>query len=220
MATSKVAVVGPNNGERSRNRRGDGLRLRSEIVAAAMEIVETSSASAVTLRAVARQAQISAPAIYLQFQNREQIMLEVIRRAWSDLARVMANADSRAKDKGAYQQLVAQVRAYLRFALASPTRYELLFDLHPDSSIVDSFRTDSDQVPAPVYRVLRRAVARCRDAGFKLLLDRDDDMTILVFVVAHGRVALAHAVLGHPFSRRRETTAFVEDVLKHLVQQN
>jgi AcrR family transcriptional regulator len=181
-----------------------------------MQIVESSGASAVTLRAVARQANISAPAIYLQFQNREQIMLEVIRLVWKDLAKSMANADSRAKSKGAHQQLVAQVRAYLKFALASPTRYELLFDLQPDSSTVESVR--NDQAPAPVYRVLLRAVSRCREAGFKLLLDRDEDMTILVFVVAHGRVALAHVVLGHPFTQRREFNAFVEDVLNHLVR--
>lgn len=215
-----MATGQSNNGhlmvsERVRNRRGDGLRLRSEIVDAAMQIVESAGASSVTLRAVARQAQISAPAIYLHFENREQIMLEVLRQAWSNLAKAMANADSRAKHKGAYHQLVAQLRAYLRFALASPTRYELLFGLQPDSSTVDTVR--NDQTPEPVYQVLRQAVARCRDDGCKLLLDNDDEMTVLVFVVAHGRVALSHAVLGHAFSQTRQITIFVEDVLEKLV---
>jgi AcrR family transcriptional regulator len=201
--------------ERARNRRGDGLRLRSEILDAAMQIVESAGSSAVTLRAVARQAQVSAPAIYLHFENREQIMLEVLRQAWSDLAAAMSKADARAKHKGAYHQLAAQLRAYLRFALASRTRYELLFELQPDSSSVD--KVPEDQAPAPVYRVLRQAVARCREAGCRLLLDSDDEMTVLVFVVAHGRVALSHAVPGHPFSQRREISAFVGDVLEKLV---
>lgn len=200
---------------RERNRRGAGARLRSEIVDAALHIVESSDPSAVTLRAVARQAQISAPAIYLHFDNREQIMLEVIRQAWKDLAKAMARADSRAKDEGPYQRLVGQLRAYVRFASASPTRYELLFDMQPDSSTVDIVR--DDQPPAPVYRVLNQAIVRCREAGYRLLLDSDDEMTILVFVMAHGRVALSHAVLGHPFSQRRQISAFVEEVLGKLV---
>ena len=111
-----------NESGRARNRRGAGARLRSEIVDAAMQIVESSDPSSVTLRAVARQAQITPPAIYLHFDNREQIMFEVIRQAWNDLAKVMAKADVRARPKGAYQQLVAQLRAYVRFASASPTR--------------------------------------------------------------------------------------------------
>jgi AcrR family transcriptional regulator len=201
--------------ERARNRRGDGLRLRSEILDAAMQIVESAGSSAVTLRAVARQAQVSAPAIYLHFENREQIILEVLRQAWSDLAGAMSKADARAKHKGAYHQLAAQLRAYLRFALASRTRYELLFELQPDSSTVG--KAPDDQAPAPVYQVLQQAVARCREAGCRLLLDGDDEMTVLVFVVAHGRVALSHAVPGHPFSQRRQITAFVEDVLEKLV---
>lgn len=204
-----------NESGRARNRRGAGARLRSEIVDAAMQIVESSDPSSVTLRAVARQAQITPPAIYLHFDNREQIMFEVIRQAWNDLAKVMAKADVRARPKGAYQQLVAQLRAYVRFASASPTRYELLFELQPDSSIVDGVR--DDQPPAPVYRVLRQAIAHCRESGYKLLLDTDDEMTILVFVVAHGRVALSHAVPTHPFSQGRQITMFVEGVLQKLV---
>ena len=47
---------------RERNRRGEGGKLRADIVAGATQLLEdTGSEDAVTLRAVARQVGISAP---------------------------------------------------------------------------------------------------------------------------------------------------------------
>jgi AcrR family transcriptional regulator len=49
---------------RARNRRGEGSKLRADILAAATRLLEqTGSEEAVTLRAVARQVGISAPSI-------------------------------------------------------------------------------------------------------------------------------------------------------------
>ena len=46
---------------RPRNRRGEGARLRAEIVDAATALIDESGGDALTLRAVARRAGISAP---------------------------------------------------------------------------------------------------------------------------------------------------------------
>ena len=50
---------------RRRNRRGEGDRLRDEIITAASQIIgETGDDSALTLRGVARRLGIAAPSIY------------------------------------------------------------------------------------------------------------------------------------------------------------
>lgn len=61
---------------RERNRRGQGTRLRAEILAGATQLLEDSgSEEAVTLRAIARQIGISAPSIYSHFPDREALSL-------------------------------------------------------------------------------------------------------------------------------------------------
>ena len=55
---------------RPRNARGDGAKLREEIVAAAIVLMDASpDAPELTLRSVARQVGITAPAIYPHFAD-------------------------------------------------------------------------------------------------------------------------------------------------------
>jgi hypothetical protein len=44
-------------------------------------------------------------------------------------------------------------------------------------------------------------------------------MTVLIFVIAHGRVALAHAVPGIDFSREQAIRDFVDAMVGGLVYQ-
>ena len=55
---------------RRRNRRGEGQRLREELLAAADAIVtETGDGSALSLRSVAARAGVAATSVYLQFAD-------------------------------------------------------------------------------------------------------------------------------------------------------
>jgi AcrR family transcriptional regulator len=111
-------------GTRTRNRRGEGARLRGEILAAATAILdETGDEQAVTLRAVARRAGISAPSIYPHFADRDTILLALARDAFADLAAHLDLAD----DADPVDRLFATCDAYLDFAVSRPERYRLMF---------------------------------------------------------------------------------------------
>ncbi|MFE4174115.1 TetR/AcrR family transcriptional regulator [Streptomyces sp. NPDC056909] len=84
---------------RSRNRRGEGARLRADILAAATDLLDRGDERAVTLRAVARQAGIAAPSIYPHFPDRPAIMLAVVREAFGELSgRLRAAVDAAGDD--------------------------------------------------------------------------------------------------------------------------
>jgi AcrR family transcriptional regulator len=217
VSTGSQRHCPPQDGSRTLNKRGDGQRLRTEIIEAAMRLLATFPAPALSLRAIAREAGISAPAIYLQFDSRDEIIFELVTAAWRDLAEAMARADEEASGDGPQARLYAQVHAYLSFALASPTRYELLFTLQPDQAITE--RMLADLPVSPVYRVLERAVRRCADAGLQMRFDDVPTMTVLIFVIAHGRVALSHAVPGHEFSRPDVIREFVDTMIGGVVRQ-
>ncbi|WP_433796409.1 TetR/AcrR family transcriptional regulator [Actinoplanes sp. CA-252034] len=112
---------------RTRNRRGDGGRLRTDIIAAAIDLLdETGDEHAVTLRAVARRVGITAPSIYPHFTDRPTLMLAVVQTAFAELTDWLETAHRNAGDDPR-RQLHALSAAYLDFAQARPQRYRTMF---------------------------------------------------------------------------------------------
>ncbi|MFF5099558.1 MULTISPECIES: TetR/AcrR family transcriptional regulator [Actinosynnema] len=111
---------------RRRNRRGEGAKLREEIVDAATAILdEEGDERAVTLRSVARRIGIAAPSIYPHFPDQPSIMLAVVRREFEGLAAQLREARDLETDPRA--RLVAICLAYLEIARAHPGRYRTMF---------------------------------------------------------------------------------------------
>ena len=64
---------------RERNRRGEGDRLRAEILAAASRLLEAAGTDeGLSLRAVAREVGISPQSMYLHFGNLDELGLAVL----------------------------------------------------------------------------------------------------------------------------------------------
>jgi AcrR family transcriptional regulator len=104
---------------RARNRRGEGGRLREEIITAASQMIgETGDDTALTLRGVARRVGIAAPSIYRHFPDAGELKMAVVQRAFADFARARDAATPVAADPAA--ALLARCRAYTAFALANP----------------------------------------------------------------------------------------------------
>jgi len=174
---------------RARNRRGEGGRLREEILAGATELLEeTGSEDAVTLRAIARQVGISAPSIYAHFPDREAIVDAIVDSAFRDFNTAIYSAIEAVTDPLA--RLRAGCAAYLRFAAERPNRYKLLFDRHhlissPEQP-VPSIRTES-------FDWLVQSVQACAEAGLTPSKDPYLDSTA-IWAALHGYATL-HARL-------------------------
>ena len=82
-----TAQAAPPTG-RQRNRRGEGDRLREEIITAASQIIgESGDDSALTLRGVARRVGIAAPSIYRHFTDVDELKMAVVQRSFAEFAR-------------------------------------------------------------------------------------------------------------------------------------
>jgi AcrR family transcriptional regulator len=185
-------------GTRTRNRRGEGGRLRDEIVAAAVELLdETGDESAVTLRSVARQVGIAAPSIYRHFPDQPSIMLAVVQNAFAELdARLRAAMDAAGDPR---QRLFAACYTYLEFALDHPGRYRTMFggfwtpDLNESSLTEDDLSTLGDASKELLTDVLQD----CVSAGYATSTDLAAD-AIALWVGLHG---LAHQRAASPAFR-------------------
>jgi AcrR family transcriptional regulator len=183
---------------RERNRRGEGARLRDDILAGATELLEeTGSEEAVTLRAVARQVGISAPSIYAHFADREAIVDAIVDSAFSDFnAAIQAASDAAVQaEAGPVERLRAGCAAYLQFAAERPNRYRLLFErrdlIGDDGEGVPPVRTES-------FDLLVACVRDCVDAGSSASDDPARDATAL-WVALHGFATLHTLLPGFPW---------------------
>ncbi|MFK0284308.1 TetR/AcrR family transcriptional regulator [Streptomyces sp. NPDC090499] len=118
---------------RKRNTRGEGSRLREEIIRAAFTVLrEEGSIEAVGLRPVARAAGITAPSIYPHFATVEDL-LAVMREAI--FAQVRDITRRAAKDTGsAALALYARAGAYVRIWVSQPAWRQLMFTAIPGHS--------------------------------------------------------------------------------------
>lgn len=184
-----MADVPPSSG-RVRNRRGEGARLRDEIVSAAVELLdETGDASAITLRSVARRVGIAAPSIYRHFPDQPAIMLAVVQQAFAELAtQLHAALDDAGADPR--DRLFALGRAYLRFAEEHPQRYRTMFGGLWMPALGDSSITAADlaALGEESLYMIAGALADCAAAGQAASTDPRTD-AVALWLGLHG---LAH----------------------------
>jgi AcrR family transcriptional regulator len=194
---------------RERNRRGEGPRLRADILAAASQILaETGSEEAVTLRAVARGVGISAPSIYAHFADRAAIVDAVVEQAFVDFRAALARGADAITDP--VERLRAGCAAYLDFAANDRNRYRLLFerrDLIPDRTVS---QTQSDS-----FGFLVEAVQRCIDAGRSASTDATGD-ACAIWTALHGYAVLHTGLPGFPWPPEAEMLDRIVYGLGHI----
>lgn len=175
---------------RTRNRRGEGSRLRDEIVAAAVELLdETGDESAITLRSVARRVGIAAPSIYRHFPDQPTIMLAVVQQAFAELETTLRTALDAAAG-GDRQRLFAVCHSYLDFAHEHPERYRTMFGGLWMPALEETTVTRADLVALGdgCLGLLREVLDDCVAAGSATSTDPAAD-TVALWLGLHG---LAH----------------------------
>ncbi|WP_280400168.1 TetR/AcrR family transcriptional regulator [Nocardia carnea] len=180
---------------RTRNPRGEGARLRDEIVAAAVELLdETGEESAITLRSVARRAGIAAPSIYRHFPDQPAIMLAVVRNAFDELDALLRTALN--STDAPRERLLALCDCYLDFARARPGRYRAMFAgvWIPDLTAGSVTEHDMATLGQESLRLFIEAFEGCVTAGLSRSTDVAAD-TVALWLGLHG---LAHQRMVSP----------------------
>jgi AcrR family transcriptional regulator len=126
--------------------------LRAACVTAAMELLEESGETALSLRAVARRAGVSPAAPYRHYADREALLSAVAALGYRDLAERLAAAHP---SPATPEQLTSVAIAYVQFALEHPALFRIMFGEPCDR--------DSDEriaATAAVSQYLREIVGR------------------------------------------------------------
>lgn len=99
--------------------------LKQALVTAAIDLLETTSASELSLREVARKAGVTTGAPYHHFKTKADLLAEVACLGFEALGRELSSVDGARAT--ARERLERRVEAYIRFAVAHGAHYRVMF---------------------------------------------------------------------------------------------
>jgi AcrR family transcriptional regulator len=112
--------------KRTRSRRGEGDKLREEILEATERLlIRTGSAEAVSVRDIAEEVGCTPPSIYLHFDDKDALVFAVCERIFEALEAVALAATEGVDDP--VEAVRRCGRAYVRFGLDHPEQYRIMF---------------------------------------------------------------------------------------------
>lgn len=188
--TQASARKQPAPGARRRNnRRGQGARLRDDLIDAACALLtETGRASELSIRAVAARTGVAATSVYLHFAGLDELKVAVAQRAFADLGATRDTAIAGTSDPAA--ALIARCRAYADFALAHPGQYRLMFGPDLPAAVFTRSYNAAGSAIRTAYESLIDAIRDCQQAG----ATHDDTdparLAALLWPALHGQVTL------------------------------
>jgi len=187
--------------QRRRLPRGQGARLRQEIVEAAERVIAASGdGRGLTIRAVATSAGVTAPSIYRHFKDKSELLQAVVDSRFTHFGLALDSAVAGAADP--YDHLRRRCQAYLRYAHEHPTWYRMLFS---DSTM----GWEPGIVPGlpgfTAFTAHLEAVKACLEAG---TLEGPDPfrVALLLWAGLHGLSELPVTKPGIPWPPAEELT--------------
>jgi AcrR family transcriptional regulator len=199
-------------GRRARSRKGEGRRLREEILEAAEALLlRSGSAESVSIRAVADAVGVTPPSIYRHFPDKATLMYEVWDRQCGTLDAAFEQA--LVAVDGPVESLLAIGRSYIRFGLDHPEPYRLVFMTRPDP------QADPAEEAARLGQVaaFARVVQVTQDLidGGHVRPEYTDPTRIATTFWAHGHglVSLMITKPFFPWPQGRELDEYVDEVV-------
>lgn len=168
---------------RKPNRRGQGGRLREDLIAAAIEMIETPGGEQVSLRSIARRVGIAATSVYLHFPDIDHLLAAVMQRGFDQLTEATTHAAR--SSTGPPDELRRRCRAYCHFALEHPALYQVMFQDNLPAAL------PGDPAATPGRRSfgnLVAAVAQCLQTGAAPPHDDPFRLASLIWAAEHGLV--------------------------------
>jgi AcrR family transcriptional regulator len=172
---------------RPRNPRGEGSKLREQLLAATAEVLnEVGDANRASVRAIARRAGVSPTALYLQFPDRDALIAAAVDAGFETFNRELMTAAS--IDATPVERLMEMGRAYLAFYEQRPALYATLFSTR--RTLIDK-EPDVDR-----DRALEGVTALLQLINPALEYDAACELAILIWSSLHG-YAMLRSVRPH-----------------------
>jgi len=184
--------------------------LRRALIDAARRLLESEGPTALSLRAVAREAGVSPAAPYHHFKDKGELLDAVAHEGWDMLNGLMAKA--RTDAVSVQDKLTGLGVAYVRFAQTNPALYRVMYD---------SSR-DKEELPNHAHTENDSAYCQVRDTFIEAGADVDNTIdlelaTNAAWCAAHGMAEMVgFKQFDHLKAALGGEEAFIRAVFQHL----
>ncbi len=194
---------------RVRARRGEGERLRDEIIEAVESLLYAHGADGVSIRAVGQLVGVTAPSIYRHFDDKDAMVHAACQRAFERFDAFLVDASKDAANP--LEAIHASAIAYLRFADANPSQYRVLFMSEESHHHEHDHSLDSTEMKGLVHIVDQ--VKDAVDAGYISLIAEPLDLAVMLWSTVHGIAALRLSMPDFPWPSIEAQAALMFTVL-------
>jgi len=101
--------------------------LRNDLLKTSRDLLNEGGPAAISMREVARRSNCTHQAPYHYFEDRETILATLVTEGFTELARLLAEANDLAATENVRSALVASGAAYIEFALSQPGVFRIMF---------------------------------------------------------------------------------------------
>ena len=155
----------PTSTRRARER----ANTRERIIQAALHVLETEGASALTIRRIAADVEYTAPVVYQHFANKDELVLELI--AYGHRL-MMAELRQAAQQPDIDRRMMQLASEYIRFAGEHPHLYQVM-----NGSAVDA--DERRRAAAPAIDALKELLTAWSETDDVVLADPDGACDII-----------------------------------------
>ncbi len=181
-----MTVAAPTPVRRSaRKAKGDGHLRRAEILEAAERIFIAAGYEGATIRKIADEVGVSSTALYMHFQDKGCILLEICERTLSLL--LERNREIAAKPLDPVVRTRMMLEAYMRWGLEHPNAYQLVFSSPRPQSPAPW--PEGEDMSAQCYEIFSGVVREIAACG-RLRTGTADSAAQALWMCCHGLVAL------------------------------
>ncbi len=160
---------------------------REKILGCACDLYLSGGLDGFSMRKLAKQVGVTAPALYRHYESREHVLADVVREAHREFTGRLYRA---LEGRTVRERFVRAGEAYLDFALKHPRWYELLF-ISPEHIGMTELPDDIEAMGCSVHQFWIDRVRECVDEG---ILEHGDpvQMSVTMWAHAHGLLSLYH----------------------------
>lgn len=186
------------------------MSLRENILKESKKLLTEVGFGKLSMRKIAKQADVTATSIYLHFDNKEELLLDLIDDSIDKLKGRLSDEMDSSKD--AITQLHDLAKAYIHYAIENPQEYEVIYMVRPEE--MPKYPKENFNKVRSSFSLLSDII---RDGKEKNYFDVDDPT-----ISAYSIWAQLHGVVSVILTKRLDTRIpqieFIECSVDHILQ--
>lgn len=186
------------------------MPLREDILEVSRTLLIKHGFGKMSMRKIARKADVSATSIYLYFQNKDDLLLALIETSITNLSAALEEQLNESDDS--IMKLEKMANAFMNFALVNPQEYEIIYMVRPEE--MPKFPKEKFQQVRKIYELLAGIIAEGHNSG---MLKVDDPLmsAYTLWAQLHG---VASVIISKRLDTRIPTGEFVDQAVDHIIQ--